>query len=407
MSLRDTLLAANIVHLSPAARAAGLQFRNGTLSKTEIVDALIAGGYAQRALEVLGQLQGGQPLPSMPQTPTQAPAPAPVPLSPPQATQAPDALVNALRAAIGAVPIDPETVRGIAQEVADNSLKAFSGSQESRIALAIRDAVSKIPQGTTIHLPNLPEPVTLPGIQHNRFPRLLTRLHLGLNVMLVGPASSGKTYSAEQAAKALGKKFYLMGAVNYEHSILGYQDAQGRYVRTAFRDAFEHGGLILMDEFDASSAEAPLAINAALANGQAHFPDGMVTKHPDFLCIIGANTDGSGATMQYPGRARLDGAFCDRFVIIRWDIDANIERSKAGQFSDWLACVREVRGFMLTAKIQDVAATMRAVDYGARLLSAKVPREEVLEDCLCRGALVSQWNAVRNLPAVREFLAGF
>jgi len=66
--------------------------------------------------------------------------------------------------------------------------------------------------------------------------------------------------------------------------------------------------LFLFDEIDASLPNAVLAFNAALANGYADFPDGMVKRHPRFACIAAANTFGMGADRIYVGRNQLDGA---------------------------------------------------------------------------------------------------
>ena len=103
---------------------------------------------------------------------------------------------------------------------------------------------------------------------------------------------------AKHCATALGVKFYSVGAVQNEYKLTGFVDAEGRTVRTAFRDAYEHGGLFLWDEVDASAANALVAFNQALANDSFPFPDGMVDRHPDFLAIAAANTYGTGATAE-------------------------------------------------------------------------------------------------------------
>ena len=421
---REGLRAANVVHVYSAARAAGLSFRNGP-SKYEVINLLErTPSMLLAAWANVQRQQGGEPSQPEPQAPVQGPSAPMVPSTQPAPAQAPNykaqapsepasdpsALVAALRAAIGATPIDAEQVKTIAQQVTEEALASFevdAAGLESQISAMVADAVAKLPQGTVINLPEKPEPVKFEGKQHKQFPDLLIALRAGLNVYLVGGASSGKTYAAEQAAKALEAKFYAQGAVTYAHELLGYKDAHGVYSRTQFRDAFENGGVILLDEFDASSPEAPLVVNAALANGFCAFPDGMIPKHAEFRCVVGANTDGSGANMQYAGRARLDGAFLDRFVQIEWEIDPAIELSKARGLSDWLACVRAVREYLKTRQIHDVAATVRAVDFGSTLLSQGMTREKVLCMCLKRGALAQDWDSITRLPAVAEFLGGF
>src|SRR5580658_3509827 len=87
-----------------------------------------------------------------------------------------------------------------------------------------------------------------------------------VNIWITGPAGSGKTKAAEQVSEALGLNFYFCGAIAEPYSLLGYMDASGKLVRTAFREAYEHGGIFLLDEVDGSSANALLSFNAALAN---------------------------------------------------------------------------------------------------------------------------------------------
>jgi hypothetical protein len=162
-------------------------------------------------------------------------------------------------------------------------------------------------------------------------------------VLLVGPTASGKTHAAEQAADALGLPFYLHGAMSMSHELLGFVDAAGNYHRTPFRDAFENGGVVLLDELDSWDASVTLALNAALANGVASFPDGMIRRHKDCIVIGAANTWGTGATAEYVGRTRLDAAFLSRFPVkITWERDATIEKAIA-QDDTWAARVMAAR----------------------------------------------------------------
>src|SRR5471032_202455 len=115
-------------------------------------------------------------------------------------------------------------------------------------------------------------PVIALGLQHHKMPTLLKMIKARVNVLLVGPAGSGKTTAAEACAKALGLEFHFI-------------DAHGNMRETAFRKAYEFGGVYLFDEIDASLPAATMAFNAALANGFCDFADKMVHRHPDFICI--------------------------------------------------------------------------------------------------------------------------
>ena len=83
------------------------------------------------------------------------------------------------------------------------------------------------------------------GLQHVKFDKLVKLMAMHLNVWLKGPAGSGKTSAVMFAAKALKLDFYYTGAINDPCLLTGYNDAQGRYVSTALRKAWEFGGVFL------------------------------------------------------------------------------------------------------------------------------------------------------------------
>lgn len=241
--------------------------------------------------------------------------------------------------------------------------------------------------------------LTAPGVElstltvmHHKFPLLAAAVAARVNIMLVGPAGSGKTTAAKQAADALGLPFYGTGAINSEYKLTGFIDAQGRIVSTAFRKAFEHGGVFLFDEMDASLPAALLAFNSALANDWMDFPDGCIKRHPDFCVIAGANTFGSGADRQYVGRNQLDAASIDRYAVLDWGYDETLEASLIGapapknapvpqsikplsgeeaqaQAVRWVDRVRKVRKAVDDLKVRHVVSP-RATINGTRLIAA-------------------------------------
>jgi cobaltochelatase CobS len=170
------------------------------------------------------------------------------------------------------------------------------------------------------------------GVQHAQFAALLRIVSQRLNTWLVGPAGSGKTSAAHAVATALSLPFYAksVGPQTSESSLIGYYDANGNYVRTLLREAFEFGGVFLLDEVDAGNPAVLVVINALLANGVCAFPDRVVEKHPDFVLLAGANTIGQGADRQYVGRQQIDAATLDRFVLLNWAYDPRIEAAACG-----------------------------------------------------------------------------
>lgn len=269
----------------------------------------------------------------------------------------------------------------------------------AELARQIHDLKQQIDATKRIHITHEADPtvnVEL-GRQHAQFMTLLklckTKGRNGrLNVWMTGPAGSGKTTAAMNAAKALNLPFYFCGAINDEYKLLGFTDAQGRTVRTPFREAFEHGGVFLMDEVDGSAPAAILALNAALANGTCDFPEGNVKRHSDCVVIAAANTWGSGATHKYVGRNKLDAATLDRYVMLAWDYDTGMELQLSGN-PEWARTVQRIRANIMSAGIEAVISP-RATYTGADLLAAGMDKAQVVDMVLRRGMPSEQWQQV-------------
>lgn len=198
------------------------------------------------------------------------------------------------------------------------------------------------------------------------------------NVWLAGPAGSGKTTGARMVADALELPFHFNGAIGMQHELLGFIDAAGTYHRTPFREAYENGGVYLFDEVDGSDNAALLALNAALANGRATFPDGQVERHADCRIIAAANTFGHGATAEYVGRSKIDAAFLSRFPVrIVWDYDAALEVAIAGN-PDFARRVQGARERARNAGLK-VLITPRDSIAGSALIAAGFDPDEAAE----------------------------
>ena len=240
------------------------------------------------------------------------------------------------------------------------------------------------------------------GTQHRAFPELVAMLSADCNVWLAGPAGTGKTTAASNAAKALGRPFHFNGAIDSEHKLLGFTDAQGRIVSRPFREAFINGGIYLFDEVDASLPGALLAFNAALANGHCDFPDGCKERHADFVCIGAANTYGHGATHDYVGRAKMDAAFLDRFVSLDWPVDPALESAIALSFiadsglgQKWVAHVQACRARSIAAGVK-VVISPRASIHGAKLLQAGMKWEAAEAATIQKGMAAESWKQIKG-----------
>lgn len=223
---------------------------------------------------------------------------------------------------------------------------------------------------------------TVSGLRHRQLEQLITYSALRMNALLVGMAGTGKTHAAAQAAEALGLPFYSMsvGAQTSKSDIIGYMSAGGDYVATHFRQAYEFGGIFLMDEIDAGNANVLIQVNAALSNGLCAFPDKMVEQHPDFVFIASANTYGNGANRQYVGRNQLDAATLDRFAIIDWLIDDDLESSLTVGLNGkaWYMAVRAARDYVAEKNIRALISP-RATQKGSKLLDVGQSLDEVID----------------------------
>lgn len=239
------------------------------------------------------------------------------------------------------------------------------------------------------------------GVMHRNFENLLKTVNAGLPVLMVGPAGTGKTHSAALVAEALSLDFFSIsvGSQTSKSDLAGYMSATGNYVETAFRRAYEDGGVFLLDEADAGNSNVLILLNAALSNGYMAFPDKMVKAHDDFRLIATANTFGTGASRQYVGRNQLDAATIDRFTTIIWDIDDRIEEAMAGDTAEgkkWLNVVRVVRNRALNELDLRVVISPRATQRGVALLTAGVPFSDVLEMALIAN-IPSEQASIRSL----------
>lgn len=225
---------------------------------------------------------------------------------------------------------------------------------------------------------------------HKMFGVCLTAANSGSNLYLVGTAGTGKTTLAKQLATALNLTFYYTGSVFQKYELFGYTDAKGEVVRTQFREAYEHGGLFLWDEIDGGDPQAAVSANAAIDNGVASFPDGVITMHPSFVCVATANTIGKGPTRQFVGRSPLDAATLDRFFMVELCIDEEIESAasltaylerggeKTSEVNAWVEIVRTHRTNAEALGLTCIISPRASID-GAGLLAMGMSVEQVLQ----------------------------
>lgn len=307
------------------------------------------------------------------------------------------------------VPLAPPVTTNTAHDPAGAALAALVaphliGNIETQLRSIIDRALSNVPSIRIEIAKTNGEFKTLTGATHPKMATLLkaatARTAKGgrMNIWLTGPAATGKTHAAELVADAMDLPFYTHGAMAMTHELMGFIDAGGTYQRTAFRDAFEFGGVCLFDEVDSWESQPTLALNAALANGCASFPDGMVKRHPDCIIIAAANTNGNGATAEYVGRNKLDAAFLSRFAIkIEWHRDVAFELAIGGDE----AFTRRVQAARERAKAAGLKHNIdtRHAQAGASLIAAGFTPDEAAELTYLAGLNADQRRMVEGLAA--------
>ena len=287
-------------------------------------------------------------------------------------------------------PDEYATVAYVDREVGEIAVIANDALMEMRQQIA--DVASSASRIITVNIPTLPEPVTIEGA-HRDLPKLVARLHAGMYVMLIGPAGTGKSYMAHDAAKALGVPCYDLSVTvqTQEWKVAGAHSAV-TFIRGTIREAYENGGVLLIDEFDNGSPNFLAGLNLLLSSDTYTFADGeTVQRHPQFYVVGTANTIGEGGTAQYRARQALDAATLDRFTFMFVDIDPAIEEMLAAQYledvtvrADLLRLVRVSRQNVTDNNLR-VVITPRATLDGAKMLALGEPMDNVIRDRIIRG----------------------
>lgn len=291
----------------------------------------------------------------------------------------------------------PNAFEGLLDSIKNDVDTKIDATVAERIP-ELKEIISKY---GTLHVKIGSKTRKIKGLKHAQLSDLIKLVTQRIPILMVGMAGTGKTHAGEQAAEALGLPFYAIsvGGQTSKSDIIGYMHAGGEYVRSMFREAYENGGVFLMDEIDAGNANVLIQVNSALSNQYCAFPDGMVKRHKDFIFIASANTFGNGANRQYVGRNQLDAATLDRFAIIEWQIDPELESALAGSDNNgkaWYKVVTAVREEVTGQGIRALV-TPRATQRGAMLLSAGIEVDDVMDLTLLTSIPADKKDSFKDL----------
>lgn len=290
-------------------------------------------------------------------------------------------LKDAMEQKAGTNPYEKQIVEAIVEKGKSITSESLLAEFSPKMDEYIRDTYGFLPKKIDITEQDKPE-VELTGLFHQKFETILQIVKNKVPLMLVGPAGSGKNHTLEQIAEALSLEFYFTNAVTQEYKLTGFIDANGKYQETQFYHAFKDGGLFFLDEMDASVPEVLVLLNAAIANGYFDFPTGRINAHEDFHIVSAANTVGRGANMEYTGRSQLDAATLDRFVIVNFDYDPQVEYSLAGS-TDLYNFIIDLRELVKSNSIRYVVS-MRATINATKLMDV-LSKQEIIEDVILKG----------------------
>lgn len=227
-------------------------------------------------------------------------------------------------------------------------------------------------------------------------PRLIECLEDGKIPYLYGPAGTGKSVSAQHLAAYYGLPYYQVSSVTDIYSqVTGFIAANSEYVPTDFYRAWTGGGVLLLDEMDASAQEALVAINNALSSGIASFPEGTVKKHPDCYIIAAGNTIGRGADTQYTGRNALDASTLDRFLFFRVGYERGIEMRITNDNSELVEFAHEYRKALKKCGIEGLF-TYRALSAITWAEGKGWSLPEALESALLKGMEADDIRTIYN-----------
>jgi len=239
------------------------------------------------------------------------------------------------------------------------------------------------------------------GRQHKLFPKLLRMVQAteaGMICTMVGEPGSGKTNVVEALAKALdvpNHAFYVISLTNQTSlsQLMGFLNGSGEYVDSPIYKVVKHGGVLLIDEFEAGNPNSWMAFQMAATNRFVGFPNGeTVFKHPKCYIIAAGNTTGAGGDDRYPARNQLDMASRTRLAIIQWDTDWDLVFDIVADFGGdvvWAKKVRAINRILETKKIKFIFSA-RAAITGAKWLLNGFTEDEVLESFLWQHISVAE-----------------
>jgi cobaltochelatase CobS len=244
----------------------------------------------------------------------------------------------------------------------------------------------------------------------------LVQFARGRNVMLYGPAGTGKTEFAQQLAARTGRPFALIScdAGTDAATLVGmtvpapdggvtWQDGQlTRAIRTP-------GCVVCLDEPSVARAGALFVLQNVLANRQMFIAETgqrvCVANGVLFVATDNTNGTGGGARRGYTDTNRLNAAFLDRFGV-RIKLDYMRADAEADVIVGYTGCTRELAQLLVSAAtVTRAAADNATLSHGiglrrllswAELLTDGIDAEEAFASAILNCAAEQDVEALRE-----------
>lgn len=214
----------------------------------------------------------------------------------------------------------------------------------------VQKRFSALPIKLSYELPDKTLPTfTKPPI--DEFQQMIDDTMMGNNVLLVGGAGTGKTFTAENliAKNALGREHITINCSQWTSptEIIGGQTMDG-YVEGKLIEAWKHGWVLILDELPKIDPNTAGLFNDALSKTKLdnatifNARKESFKKHKDFACIATGNIYPDKESMSYGANNKQDLSLLDRFSGSVYFIEKNpaIERQIVLNDMIWSICDR-------------------------------------------------------------------
>lgn len=229
----------------------------------------------------------------------------------------------------------------------------------------------------------------------------------GINLYLYGEAGTGKGYNARKLAMELNPSlkeqecFYQVNKIGDEYQLLGFNDANGRYIDTKLYRACKFASenpeskpIFMFDEMDVSAPDALKCFNEAVNAKEMTFPNGEFIQFPNLVFIAAGNTLGNGSTEKYTAN-NIDKSTLDRYAIIQTHYEWDVEMKIADNDEALVDFINKFRAECAEEKLP-VIVSYRSLQRLHSLKNSGIPLRDIVKDCLLKGMADDDVRMVAN-----------